>query len=183
MDDKKVRQFIELSGRKPGEGDLASLEERKLAAQLILSETLEYVIDGLGVIPSVGNVAIEEANCLSYEGAEKEADREEMLDGLADVAYTMFWNAAMFNLSLEKAFSRICDNNLEKFVKLQADALPEGELAREDWDCRLGVFWSDSVVKVEVVKHNGTLYAVGRDINGKVQKPSTYEAVDLKDLL
>lgn len=159
-----------------------SESERKLGAQLLLSEVLEYVIKGLGVVPEVNGVKITKPDDLHYH-AEDEPNQLEMLDGLADVAYTMYWNQAAFGLPLEAGFDLVCDNNLEKFVKLDGWASGRKELSVNEWDCRLGVTWPPEVVAVQVVHFEGEPYAVGKDSRGKVRKPSTYTQVDLDSLL
>lgn len=116
MDSSKIKKFMQLAGQETRQkltsGDPA---QRALGAQLLLSEVLEYVIKGLGVIPYVKDTPITEPDALRYEAA-KSADHEEMIDGLADVAYTMYWNSCAFGVPLEEAFELVCDNNLEKFV-------------------------------------------------------------------
>lgn len=185
MKSEKVQRFMKLAG-------VSNIEElsecppklRLLGAQLLLSETLEYVIKGLGVTPVVNGQAISEPDGLDYTLSEtKEPNRMEMLDGLADVAYTMFWNAVAFSLPLEEAYELVCDNNLEKFVPLddvESDCSPE--IAEQDWDCGSEVSWPKEVVKVSRLKVQGQWYAVGTDENGKVRKPSTYSSVNLQPL-
>ena len=158
---------------------------RLLGAQLLLSETLEYVIKGLGVTPSVAGQAISEPDGLDYSLSEsKEPNRMEMIDGLADVAYTMYWNAVAFSLPLEEAYELVCDNNLEKFVPLE-DSPTEttSDIPEDNWDCGKDVSWPKEVVKVKRLKVQGQWYAVGTDANGKVRKPSTYASVDLEPLV
>jgi hypothetical protein len=106
-----------------------------------------------------------------------------MIDGLADVAYTMFWNSCAFGVPLEEAFALVCDNNLEKFVKLVGWSKGEGELARDDWHCGLEVAWPSEVATVSVLKIGADFFAVGKDARGKVRKPSTYRPVDLSRFL
>lgn len=183
MEGKKIESFMKLAGQKLGiPAEEASPELRCLGAQLLLSETLEYVIKGLGVIPSFNGTEITDANALTYR-ADKPADRLEMLDGLSDVAYTMYWNAIAYGLKLESAFESVCDNNLEKFVSLDDPRFSEGPLERGDWDCARNITWPQEVVSVEVIKVDGALYAVGKDKNGKVRKPSSYTSVDLSNHL
>ena len=106
-----------------------------------------------------------------------------MLDGLADVAYTMFWNALAFGLPLEEAFELVCDNNLEKFVRLSAWSSGEGTLPEDQWDCGCGAQWPEEVVRVEALRIKDDYFAVGKDKNGKVRKPSHYRSVELEELL
>lgn len=183
MDSKKVKDFISLAGNRtfsdPAE---APPGIRKLAAQLILSEVLEYVIKGLGVTPSVNGTVISNPDSLEYS-ADLDPHKPEMIDGLADTAYTMYWNSVVFNLPLEKAFDIVCDNNLEKFVKLESWSGGERELEREEWHCRREVSWPDEVTTVSTVSISGSFYAVGKDSNGKVRKPSTYRNVDFSGIL
>ena len=162
--------------------DPRSEAERKLGAQLLLSEVLEYVINGLGVIPEVNGIKITKPDDLHYH-AEAEPNQLEMLDGLADVAYTMYWNQSAFGLPLEAGFEVVCDNNLEKFVKLSGWATGKRELSRDEWNCKLDVTWPPEVTVVQVVHFQGEPYAVGKDSRGKVRKPSTYKPVDLHPLL
>lgn len=184
MDDRKVRTFIALAGNTlPESFTVDSEEDRKLGAQLLLSEVLEYVIRGLGVVPSINGVPIDQPNELTYEASGDEVDKKEMLDGLADVAYTMFWNSARFGIPLAEAYELVCDNNLEKFVLLSGWERGPGPLERSEWDCGAGVEWPERVVQVEVVEHAGGFYAVGKDASGKVRKPSHYSSVDLSPLL
>lgn len=183
MNGKKIAQFMELAGQSLGiDPTKASPEVRKLGAQLLLSETLEYVIKGLGVIPEVDGTPIRDANGLTYR-PEKAPDKLEMLDGLSDVAYTMYWNAVAFGMRLDEAFEAVCDNNLEKFVRLNEQFTEPRPLEREEWDCLAGVKWPPEVVSVEVVRVGDRHFAVGKDEYGKVRKPSSYAPVDLKPLL
>jgi predicted HAD superfamily Cof-like phosphohydrolase len=183
MEAKKVKQFMHLAGQELNQKhSIANPQRRKLAAQLLLSETLEYVIKGLGVTPIVNGVKISDANALEYEIA-KDTDQLEMLDGLSDVAYTMYWNALAFGLKLEEAFDLVCDNNLEKFVKMsnwQESARP---LEKEEWNCKQSITWPVEVKTVEVIEVDGMFFAVGKDIHGKVRKPSSYKQVELDGLL
>ena len=183
MDSKKIRQFMQLAGQDLVTGlDLRDEKTRELGAQLLLSEVLEYVINGLGVVPEIGGVAIEHPNKLNYR-AVRSPDKKEMVDGLADVAYTMFWNECAFGIPLERAFEMVSDNNLEKFVLLPDWVKGEGELERTDWGCAQNVVWPTEVVAVIVVQVNSNFYAVGKDKSGKVRKPSTYKSVDLSSLI
>jgi len=185
MDDSKVRLFKALADQKyPENFDVSTPEKRKLGAQLLLSETLEYVIKGLGVTPTVSGTPITEADALQYEIVEdRRPSPLEMIDGLADVAYTMYWNSVAFKIPLDQAYDLVCDNNLEKFVHLQEWSSAEGPLTKASWDCNIGVVWPKEVSSVEVVKVNDSYYAVGKDARGKVRKPSTYKPVDLSGLL
>jgi hypothetical protein len=183
MDATKIETFMRLAGQsvqdKLHSGDPA---QRALGAQLLLSEVLEYVIKGLGVIPEFAGTKITSPDALSYH-ADHSPDHEEMVDGLADVAYTMFWNSCAFGVPLEEAFALVCDNNLEKFVKLAGWSKGEGELARDDWHCGLEVSWPSEVATVSVLKIGADFFAVGKDARGKVRKPSTYRPVDLSRFL
>jgi hypothetical protein len=183
MDATKIETFMRLAGQSVHEklhsGDAA---QRALGAQLLLSEVLEYVIKGLGVIPEFAGTKITSPDALTYH-ADHGPDHEEMVDGLADVAYTMFWNACAFGIPLEGAFELVSDNNLEKFVKLDGWSKGEGDLARDDWHCGLEVSWPSEVSSVSVLKVGAEFFAVGKDARGKVRKPSTYRPVDLSRLL
>jgi predicted HAD superfamily Cof-like phosphohydrolase len=183
MDASKIQAFMTLAGQQTQEklhsGDAKT---RALGAQLLLSEVLEYVVHGLGVTPVVNGTPITAPDALSYE-ASAEPDPVEMVDGLADVAYTMYWNACAFGIPLEEAFDLVCDNNLEKFVRLSDWSDTERALESHEWHCNLDVSWPSEVVKVEVLKVEGTFFAVGKDARGKVRKPSTYEPVDLAQLV
>ena len=159
-------------------------QQRKLGARLLLSEVLEYVIHGLGIEPEVDGVRIKDPDSVTYAAASAQPDRLEMVDGLADVAYTMYWNACAVGVPLEEAFDLVCDNNLEKFVKLGRDAeLSSGVLAREAWHCNLGICWPEEVAQVAVIKVADDYYAVGKDSRGKVRKPSSYSSVNLLPLV
>ena len=184
MKDKKIRAFMALAGQEiPEKFNLRDPKTRALGAQLLLSEVLEYVIQGLGVTPVVNGVKITEPNQLNYETDEKTPDQEQMLDGLADTAYTMYWNALAFGLPLEEAFELVCDNNLEKFVKLEGWAENSRPLERSEWGCNLDVKWPPEVVSVEVIQVDDSHYGVGKDKSGKVRKPSSYKPVSLDSLL
>ena len=164
--------------------DLSTPERRKLGAQLLLSEVLEYVIKGLGVTPIVNGTPITEPDALRYENtAGKTPSPLEMVDGLADVAYTMYWNALAFGLPLEEAYDLVCDNNLEKFIRLEVWSKGAGDLSPADWHCDKNVSWPSEVTKVRVIKVEEQFYAVGTDSRGKVRKPSSYRSVDLSTLL
>jgi predicted HAD superfamily Cof-like phosphohydrolase len=183
MDASKIEKFMQLAGQTVRER-LTSGDERTraLGAQLLLSEVLEYVIHGLGVIPHVNNTPITEPDAVTYQ-ASSDPIPVEMVDGLADVAYTMYWNACAFGIPLEEAFDLVCDNNLEKFVKLDAWGEGQRHLANTEWDCGLGVQWPSEVAHVEVIEIRGEYFAVGKDARGKVRKPSTYRSVDLDPLV
>lgn len=179
MKEDKVAQFIDLAGQKRSETFITGTpDQRALGAQLLLSEVLEYCIKGLGVIPEVNGTPITNADGLTYK-AVKEPNKVEMLDGLADTAYTMYWNSVTFGVPLEVGYDLVCDNNLEKFVKLEGWRDFERPLERNEWDCGKNITWPAEVVQVTVVNSHGSFYAVGKDKNGKVRKPSSYVSVDL----
>ncbi len=183
MNAEKIALFMQLAGQEVQEklhsGDPKT---RALGAQLLLSEVLEYVIHGLGVIPECAGTKITTPDGLSYHASEQ-PDHEEMVDGLADVAYTMYWNACAFGVPLAQAFDLVCDNNLEKFVRLSDWTRGECELAQSEWHCEQGVTWPTEVTKVAVLKVKEHFFAVGKDARGKVRKPSTYKPVDLSPLV
>lgn len=183
MDATKIALFMQLAGQevrtKLHSGDP---KIRALGAQLLLSEVLEYVIHGLGVVPEFAGTKITSPDGLSYQALEA-PDHEEMVDGLADVAYTMFWNSCAFGVPLPQAFELVCDNNLEKFVRLDAWTRGACELAREEWHCNQEVSWPPEVAQVVVLQVGGAFFAVGKDARGKVRKPSTYKPVDLSQLV
>lgn len=184
MKSDKIKAFMALAGHKASEAyRLGSEEERKLGARLLLSEVLEYVISGLGVIPEINGQKIEDPEAVVYKTNGDKPSQKEMLDGLADVAYTMYWNSCAFGLKLEDAFELVCDNNLEKFVKLDSWQGEAGDMPKDKWHCGKNVAWPESVVRVEAIRLNGCFYAVGKDSSGKVRKPSTYSSVDLTPLL
>lgn len=184
MDSTRVQKFSILAGQElPESFDPRSEKYRELGAQLLLSEVLEYIIKGLGVTPEVNGTPIANPDDLKYTARKDAVNQLEMLDGLADVAYTMFWNACNFGLKLEHAFDAVCDNNLSKFVKLDDWNSESGVLDTSDWHLNLGVTWPEEVVHVEVVEVSGDFFAVGKDKSGKVRKPSTYQSVDLSHLL
>lgn len=185
MDNEKVRLFLALAGQKealkPSSGNDA---QRKLGAQLLLSEVLEYVIKGLGVTPVVNGTKITDPEAVHYEvEAGNDCHLVEMVDGLSDVAYTMYWNQLTFGLPLEEAFDIVCDNNLTKFVKLNGMSWHEGELPKDEWHCGQAVSWPAEVARVEVLKVKGDFYAIGKDARGKVRKPSTYRSVELDSVV
>lgn len=183
MKGDKVKQFMELAGQKV-EAALTtrSPEIRALGAQLLLSEVLEYVIKGLGVTPEFNGTKITDANSLKYLPKE-EPDPLEMIDGLADTAYTMYWNALAFGMPLERAYDIVCDNNLEKFVRMPNWNRGEVPLESAEWDCGQEIVWPQEVVEVSVIQTSAGFFAVGKDRNGKVRKPSSYKQVDLTPLL
>jgi predicted HAD superfamily Cof-like phosphohydrolase len=185
MEGQRIKLFMKLAGQATQDKfTVGNQKTRELGAQLLLSEVLEYVIKGLGVIPKFNGQAINDANSLIYEGrADVEADRLEMLDGLADVAYTMYWNMQAFGVPLEEAFDLVCDNNLEKFVRLDNWTKGIGAIDRLDWHLNLDIKWPNEVASVNVVEVDSFFYAVGKDQTGKVRKPSSYKSVDLTDLL
>ena len=183
MQADKVKTFMTLAGQ--GTTSLyrtGSEKERELGAKLLLSEVLEYVIKGLGVIPSFNGTLITAPDGLEYKASNDEPNEIEMIDGLADVAYTMYWNSLAFGIPLEEGYDMVCDNNLEKFVNLQSPSEPITQLAfldKEMWHLGQDISWPEDVVKVEIVKVQETHYAVGKDASGKVKKPSSYSSVDL----
>ena len=183
MQDEKVRKFIALAGQSIGSSFITgSPEQRKLGAHLLLSEVLEYVIHGLGVTPEIKGTAVTDPEAVTYT-VTNEPDRVAMLDGLADVGYTMNWNAVTFGVPLEEGYDLVCDNNLEKFVALGPWAEGLTELPRSDWGCRASVSWPADVANVFVVPYKGQFFAVGKDQRGKVRKPSTYRSVELGQLV
>ncbi len=183
IDRSKVEQFIELAGQIPASRLVQSdPSKRELGAQLLLSEVLEYVISGLGVTPEFNGVKITDPNGLKYT-ANLHPNLVEMVDGLADTAYTMFWNAIMFGVPLEEAFDLVCDNNLEKFVRLEDSSISAGTLPREKWNCGLDIKWPAEVTEVSIVRTGGSVFAVGKDKNGKVRKPSSYSPLSLEDFV
>jgi hypothetical protein len=187
MDDALIKRFMALAGqdlsdrRSPNQ---IPFEKRALGAKLLLSEVLEYVIEGLGVTPTVNGTAITEPDGVQYVDNKLPASSLEMVDGLADVAYTMYWNSVAFGVPLEEAFTAVCENNLEKFVKLNG-LLPHRKdgarlLIDENlWHLELGISWPKDVASVELIQVDATWYAVGKDSSGKVRKPSSYTPVDL----
>ena len=185
MQDHKIRKFMTLAGQTASEKlRSGSPEERKLGAHLLLSEVLEYVIKGLGVTPQVAGQKITDPEALQYLVEEtSKVSPLEMLDGLADVAYTMYWNSVAFGIPLEEGFELVCDNNLEKFVHLEGWQRGELLLDPSEWHCECGIAWPKDVVSVEVLRVNNDFFAVGKDMRRKVRKPSSYRAVNLKELV
>ena len=184
MKSDKIRKFMTLGGQKVAEEfEIGDEKKRKLGAELLLSEVLEYVVHGLGVTPEFNGTKITEPNQLTYTTNGEQPDKLQMLDGLADVAYTMYWNSEAFGVPLEEGFDLVCDNNLDKFVALKESFNKSGELDKTDWHCNKNISWPEEVVKVEIIKVADERYAVGKDKNGKVRKPSSYKSVDLKPLL
>ncbi len=183
MDSAKIKTFMQLAGQgvqdKLTSGDPKT---RALGAQLLLSEVLEYVIRGLGVIPHINGVPVTDPEAISYQPTNA-PDTEEMVDGLADVAYTMYWNECAFGVPLPQAFELVCDNNLEKFVHLSSWRGEARILQPNEWHCGVNVSWPTEVTHVEVLKVDGEFYAVGKDLRGKVRKPSSYKPVDLSVLV
>lgn len=183
MDGRKVKEFIYLAGQSSSEGFVTGdPKKRALGAQLLLSEVLEYVIKGLGVIPSINGTPITEPESLHYDPC-NEPDKLDMVDGLADTAYTMYWNAITFGIPLESAYDLVCDNNLEKFVLLSEWKQGEKEIPQSEWALQQGIVWPPEVVSVSSIKVGAHFYAVGKDKNGKVRKPSSYSQVDLSQFV
>jgi predicted HAD superfamily Cof-like phosphohydrolase len=182
MKGDKIGTFMRLAGQAVAEEFItASPAERKLGAQLLLSEVLEYVIKGLGITPEIHGVRVSDPEAIHYH-TERSPDKEQMLDGLADVAYTMYWNALAFGVPLEDGFDLVCDNNLDKFVKLENWKGGARKLETSEWACGRGITWPSDVIAVEAVLVEGDFYAVGKDGRNKVRKPSSYKAVDLSGL-
>ncbi|MDZ4786006.1 MAG: hypothetical protein SGJ02_08015 [bacterium] len=183
MKSDKVKIFMQLAGQEVAtdlnDGDPG---KRVLGAQLLLSEVLEYIIKGLGVTPTIAGQRITDPEAIKYETHAENPDKIEVIDGLADVAYTMYWNALCFGVPLEEAFELVSDNNLEKFVKL-GSGFKEGLLDPSKWDCGKGIKWPTEVQTVDVVKVGSDLYAVGKDARKKVRKPSSYKSVELEILI
>jgi predicted HAD superfamily Cof-like phosphohydrolase len=180
MNGDKVAKFIRLSGNPVAESfHHGSPAQRQLGAQLLLSEVLEYVVHGLGVTPEFDGMPITAPDRLQYT-CTSEPNLTEMLDGLSDVAYTMYWNSITFGAPLEEAFDAVCDNNLQKFIPLPEYSGSVGQISPEHWHCGQSVLWPKEVASVSIVKIDGAYFAVGKDANGKVRKPSTYSPVDLK---
>ncbi|MEN9846901.1 MAG: hypothetical protein RIS36_2048 [Pseudomonadota bacterium] len=183
MDSAKIEKFMQLAGqgvqKKLTSGDPKT---RALGAQLLLSEVLEYVIRGLGVVPYINGTPITDPEAITYETLNT-PNPKEMIDGLSDVAYTMYWNECAFGIPLSKAFELVCDNNLEKFVHLTAWSGDARVLQPSEWDCGIKVTWPSEVIHVEVLRVDGEFYAVGKDARGKVRKPSSYKPVDLSALV
>lgn len=183
MDSAKIRKFMQLAGQGVQQRLVSSDPKvRALGAQLLLSEVLEYVIRGLGVTPHINGAPLLDPEAVTYEPTNT-PDPEEMVDGLADVAYTMYWNECAFGIPLKQAFELVCDNNLEKFVALPTWTGGERDLEKSEWDCSLGITWPPEVARVLVLKVDGEFFAVGKDARGKVRKPSSYRPVDLSKLV
>lgn len=183
MDSVKIRKFMQLAGQGV-QAKLTSADPktRALGAQLLLSEVLEYVIRGLGVVPHINGAPLTDPEAVTYEPVNA-PDPEEMVDGLADVAYTMYWNECAFGVPLAKAFELVSDNNLEKFVLMTSWSGEERALETDEWHCDSKVSWPVEVVRVEVLNVSGEFYAVGKDARGKVRKPSSYKSVVLSELV
>lgn len=183
MEDTSVRLFTRIAGNAPSPCEAIQNEKtRALGAQLLLSELLEYIIKGLGLTPVIDGHAVKSSDALSFT-AHAKPHPTEMLDGLADVAYTMYWNAIAFGLPLEEGFRLVCENNLKKFPQLGSWAAQYAELPKEEWGCRQGIEWPEAVVRVRVVAIDGSWYAAGLDTTGKVRKPKAFESVDLSPLV
>lgn len=182
MNSEKIEQFMLLAGQPvTAQFDPKTVEIRKLGAQLLLSEVLEYVVHGLGLTPIVDGVRIKDPNNITFE-PHAEHDKVAMLDGLADVAYTMYWNSSAFGLPLEEGFDLVCENNLEKFVQLPSFNGPARALDQSEWPCNAGITWPKDVVEVHAIEYKGRYFAVGKDQHGKVRKPSSYRQVQLAQL-
>ena len=180
----KVKKFMQLGGQRVANGlELADEPTRKLGAQLLLTEVLEYVIKGLKVNPVVNGTEITDPNDVHFVATGDEPDPVEMLDGLADVAYTMYWNSLAFGLPLEEGFDLVCDNNLEKFVQLKGWSNEPGPVEESGWDCGENAEWPAEVAQVEVVKIDEEHFAVGKDVTGKVRKPVHFRSVKLSHLV
>lgn len=183
MDGKSVELFMRLAGQSLPESFVVPDDGvRKLGAQLLLTELLEYIIHGLGVTPTINGTRVTKSEDVSFEVTGK-VDLTESLDGLADVAYTMFWNAISLGAPLEEAFELVCENNLQKFVKLDRAHFAPGPIPNDRWDCGSGVNWPAEVQTVTAILVDQQLFAVGKDSRGKVRKPSSYKAVDLGRLV
>ena len=189
MKDEKVRIFMELAGQAVSGSQQPPTEAlRKLGAQLLLSEVLEYIVDGLGLTPVLDGTPVRNPNALTFECKTPDVDRLQMVDGLADVAYTMFWNSLALGVPLEAGFEEVASNNLEKFVKLAQPVAYSSIDGRKLvpaplWHLDLNIAWPREVESVELIEVKGELFAVGKDQYGKVRKPSSYRAVDLRHLL
>lgn len=184
MDNAKVSLFMELGGQAQSKKLIEGSEDlRVLGAQLLLSEVLEYVIKGLGLTPEIDGQKVTDPNNLQFSPSKQPGDKIEMIDGLADVAYTMYWNALAFGIPLEEAFSLVCDNNLEKFTKLDSWTAGAGKVEPDNWGLGQGIEWPEEVSEVVVIKAKGNNYAVGKDKHGKVRKPKHYRSVNLEPLL
>lgn len=182
MKHDKVSQFMALAGQEQSRNFHTRDEAtRKLGAQLLLSEVLEFIIEGLGVEPEINGTRISNAEALRYHCA-KSPNQVQMLDGLCDVAYTMYWNSLAFGLPLEAGFDKVCDNNLEKFVELGDWAQGMEQLPRELWHCHKNVTWPDEVTQVVVILFDKRPFAVGKDERGKVRKPAHFQAVSFEDI-
>lgn len=191
MEDVLVKRFMELAGQACNDvrdPSAIPFEKRALGAKLLLSEVLEYVIEGLGVTPTVNGTPITDPDGVEYRNTNAPTSRLEMIDGLADVAYTMYWNSLAFGLPLEKAFLAVSENNLEKFVKVPS-ILPHKKdgvrmiIEQNLWHLEQGITWPKEVTTVELIQIDGVWYCVGTDSSGKVRKPSSYVPVDLSELV
>ncbi len=183
MEGKSIELFMRLAGQNlPGSFVVPDEGVRKLGAQLLLTELLEYIIHGLGVTPTINGTRVTKSEDVSFEVSD-EVDLTESLDGLADIAYTMYWNAIALGAPLEEAFTLVCENNLQKFVKLDRANFSPGPLVNELWGCGEGITWPAEVMTVTAILIGEELFAVGKDGRGKVRKPSSYKAVDLSRLV
>jgi len=183
IDGRSVAMFMQLAGLKlPQNFSVPDENIRKLGAQLLLTELLEYIIHGLGVTPIINGTRVSKSEDVSFE-IHGDVNLTECLDGLADVGYTMFWNAKVLGAPLEEAYRLVCENNLQKFVELDGAQFLAGPIARERWGCNQGVEWPSEVSCVTAVAVEQELFAVGKDERGKVRKPSSYRPVDLAKLV
>ena len=72
MKNTKIVKFMSLAGQEVAtQFSERGPDERKLGAQLLLSEGLEYVIHGLGVVPEVNGVKITKPDDVHYHAEEK----------------------------------------------------------------------------------------------------------------
>jgi predicted HAD superfamily Cof-like phosphohydrolase len=153
---------------------IASLEDRKLRAALILEEAIETIYKGLGLDLSIFEVThnlSELPEAIKLGEASFFHDREpslvELADGLSDSGYVNNGTAVTFGIDLEPINDEVHRSNMSKLWRAdETPAMPEGSTATA---VRSGY------------PHDRTLIVKRAD--GKVLKSPSYRPANLAPIL
>jgi hypothetical protein len=134
-----------------------------------------------------------------------EGNLVELLDGIADVRYTLVWLTKISEVADKLPNAPIMDHSLNGWLEVMrvtvaecCDVFPEDiilEASRRvaennnskfTTDCDVAQQWADGVdfmVKIEEAVVDGVSYFCLRDNNGKIRKKADFVSVELGDLL
>lgn len=135
-----------------------------------VQEEVEETFDAL----SEWYITMHYDNC-PKRGLKEEIDKKELLDGIVDIAYTLFGlmqAAEQLGYDVDGALEAVCLNNDTKFVKTVEEA---NETA---------VIYEEQGIPVDIrYNEQYDVFAVVRKLDGKVMKPKGYQSVLLDEFL